>query len=122
MFDFSNWYKEHEFEFTREELQLFKEFINGKISAELVAQSFIKNTNGTKGIRCALDVKSEPIISLAIGSLDSAIQEKLINLVLEIRDIQKRLLNPRKKITYYTKLFRMEVIGDWWECEYSIFF
>lgn len=122
MFDFADWYKEHENEFTREELRLFKEFIDGKISPELVAQSFIKNTNGTKGILCALNVKSETIISLAVSSLDSAIQEKLVNLVSEIRNIQKHSLDPKKKITYRTKIFRMEVIGEVWECKYFYLF
>ena len=49
-------------------------------------------------------------------------QEKLVNLILEIRNIQKRSLDPRKKITCRTKIFRMDVIGDTWECEYFYLF
>ena len=66
-----------------------------------------------------LIVKSEPIISLIVNSLASAIQEKLINLVLEIRGIQNSSLNSTKKIIYpNSNHFCMEVSRGWWNSEY----
>lgn len=59
------------------------------------------------------------VTSLAVHSLDSAIQKKFVNLALVIRNRRKRSLNLGNEIQPCYILGEIdEIIGDWWTCKY----
>lgn len=57
--------------------------------------------------------------ALAVNSLDSAIQKKVVQLASEIRDFRKRSLNLGNEIPPGEILGEMEgIIAQWWGCTY----
>ena len=57
--------------------------------------------------------------TLAVYSLDSAIQKRVVQLASEIRVIRKRLLNLGNEISPSEILGEMEeIIAEWWGCTY----
>lgn len=119
MFNLANLFQEHEFKSTSKELMLLQDFINDKTKLGPTAKSL------TRGIKIKYHYRlyriAEVIIFVAINSFDSAVEQKCVELVLEIRDLRRRLLNP-KYTTSPCEVFgeMLEIIGDKWEGKYLV--
>lgn len=113
------WFKVSGHLYDSAEIQLLKDFIDGKIQPGPAAISFTKSVDMKDEFHSPLYHHSTAIISLAVYSLDSAIQRKFVRLASAIRTIRKRSLNLDNKTLPSNILDEMdEIIGDWWECEY----
>lgn len=112
-------FQEYKFKSTSKELMLLKDVINDKTKLGPIAKSL------TRSIKIKYHYRfyriAKVIIFVAINSFDSAVEQKCVELVLEIRDLRKRLLNP-KYITSLCEVFgeMLEIIGDIWEGKYLV--
>lgn len=118
----ANWFKDPQQILNSQELQLLKDFIDGKIKPGYIAKSLTKNIRINRYYSNEIYRISEAILSLAIFSFDSTIQKELVKLLSAIRNLRKRLLNQRKKPSPSNILSEInEIIEDWWSCEYLYF-
>lgn len=117
MLHLANWFKDPQQTLNSQELQLLKDFIDGKIKPRYIAKSLTKNIRINRYYSNEIYRISEAILSLAIFSLDSTIQKELVKLLLAIRNLRKRLLKQRKKPSPSNILSEInEIIEDWWSC------
>ena len=120
--DFKELFKEHEHLMTSADLQLFKDFIDGKIKPKSAAILLTKDIDMTISISFPLCDCLSIAMTLAVYSLDSTIQKKFIQLASAIRTLRKRSLNLGNEIPSHFVLGEIDgMIGDWWSCESSIF-
>lgn len=114
-------FKEHEHLLSSADLQLFKDFIDGKINPKSAAISLTKDIDMTIIISSPLYSCLAIAMTLAISSVDSTIQKKFIQLLSAIRTIRKRSLNLGNETPSRFVLEDIdEMIGDWWSCEYHL--
>lgn len=116
MSKFQNWRKEfeHKLNVTSVELTLLEDLINGKIEPESAAKSFTKSIDSTEEFYSPLYHIMIIATTLAVCSLDSAIQLSIVQLASEIRTLRKRSINLGDKIPLSEVLGEMEeVIADW---------
>lgn len=121
MSSLENWFKKHQHQCPPAEIQLFKDFMDGKINCRLAAISLTKNIEMKDKPNPLYDI-IETLVALGVHSLDSVIQNKLVKLASAIRTIRKNSLKLGNKIPpcYYLSEID-EIIGDWWSCKYLCF-
>ena len=119
--DLKELFKEHEHLMTSADLQLFKDFIDGKIKPKSAAILLTKDIDMTISISFPLYRCLSIAMTLATSSLDSTIQKKFIQLASAIRTLRKRSLNLGNETPSHLVLEEIdEMIGDWWSCEYQL--
>lgn len=119
MSDFANWFKKHENRSGSKEMWFLKGLIDGQIEPGHAAKSLTMKIN-LKNTRDLYEI-SQTILSLALHSLDSAVQEKLVELTSELRILRICSMGLKKGIRLPGVLGEMEeIIGDTWACGYLI--
>lgn len=119
MSKFQTWRKEfeHKLNVTSVELALLEDLINGKIEPTSAAKLFTKNVDLTEEFYSPLYHVMIIASTLAVCSLDSAVQQIIVQLASEIRTLRKRSLNLEDEVPLNEVLGEMEeVIADWWAC------
>lgn len=121
MSDLTKLFKEHEYLLSSADLQLFKDFIDGKINPKSAAILLSKDIDMTISISSPLYRCLAIAMTLAIYSVDSTIQKKFIQLLSAIRTLRKRSMNLGIETPSRFVLEDIdEMIGDWWNCEHRL--
>lgn len=121
MSSLANWFKKHEHSRPSAEIQLFKDFLDGKINPKPAAILLTKNIEMKEEPNDPLYDIVETLVALGVHSLNTAIQKNIVKLASAIRTIRKHSLSPGNKIPpcYYLGEID-EIIGDWWSCKYLV--
>lgn len=112
-----DWYDKNWKGTSKEILQLFKYFLDGKIKHGPAAEALTKDINMKIYFNDSIHRISNIIFHLAIHSFDSAIRKKLVKLLVEIRDLRMRFINPGNKSYHHLVLGEInEIIRNEWHC------
>lgn len=119
MSNLANWFKMNEPHYSSAEIELFKEFVDGKINSRPAAVSLTKDIVMKEDPNILLYDLVTALADLAIYSLDTAIQKKIVKLVSAICTIRKDSRKGENKIPPCYVLGEIDkTVGDSWSCKY----